>query len=370
LALGIKEPVEMITLEDVAAAAGVSVSTASRALSGSSRISRQTILKVQGAAEQLRYRPNSLARGLKTNNSRLIGLVVHNIFNATYQRVAQVIQRRLAASNYQVILGISNDDQSQEALHLETLLDHRIDGLIIVPTGRNFRLLSQMASHGVPIVTAIRRHAQDSFESVLQADSEGAYRGTRHLLELGHRRIGIIVGLEETTSGRERLAGYNRALEEFGVTPQSSLIFSGGYRIETGVAGCEALLAARPDISALFCANHEASLGVLKVLSDRNVQVPSQLSLLCYEDSPWLNWRRPSITVVDNDPDAIGETCVDLLLRAMATQIHADGPKTGREVRIGARLLVRESTQSITPPQKGAPPTAGAISKANSPRSK
>jgi LacI family transcriptional regulator len=83
LALGIKEPVEMITLEDVAAAAGVSVSTASRALSGSSRISRQTILKVQGAAEQLRYRPNSLARGLKTNNSRLIGLVVHNIFNAT-----------------------------------------------------------------------------------------------------------------------------------------------------------------------------------------------------------------------------------------------------------------------------------------------
>jgi LacI family transcriptional regulator len=110
----------------------------------------------------------------------------------------------------------------------------------------------------------------------------GAYRGTRHLLELGHRRIGIIVGLEETTSGRERLAGYNRALGEFGLRPRSSLILRGVYRIETGVAGCEALLARRPDISALFCADHEASLGVLKVLSDRNVQVPSRLSLLRY----------------------------------------------------------------------------------------
>ena len=109
----------MITLEDVAAAAGVSVSTASRALAGNSRISRETIVKVQAAAERLHYRPNSLARGLKTNSSRLIGLVVHNIFNATYQRVAQVIQKRLAASNYQVILCISNDDQNQEALYLE-----------------------------------------------------------------------------------------------------------------------------------------------------------------------------------------------------------------------------------------------------------
>ena len=342
----------MITLEDVAAAAGVSVSTASRALAGSSRISRETILKVQAAAERLRYRPNSLARGLKTNSSRLIGLVVHNIFNATYQRVAQVIQRRLAASNYQVILCISNDDQNQEALYLETLLDHRIDGLIIVPTGRNFPLLSQVASHGVPIVTAIRRHNQDLFDAVLQGDSDGAYRGTRHLLELGHRRIGIIVGLGETTSGRERLAGYDRALVEFGIRPQTNLIHRGAYRIETGVIGCEALLAVQPSISALFCANHEASLGVLKILSDRNVKVPSQLSLLCYEDSPWLNWRRPSITIIDNDPDAIGEGCVDLLLRAMGGQTSASSQQIGRELRIGARLVVRESTQPVAVTRK------------------
>jgi LacI family transcriptional regulator len=337
----------MITLEDVALAAHVSISTASRALAGKSQISRQTILKVRRAAERLGYRPNSLARGLKTNSSRLVGLVVHNIFNATYQRVAQLIQKQLAASDYQVILCISNDDPHQEALYLNTLLDHRIDGLIIVPTGSNFDLLERMASHDIPVVTAIRRHAQDRFDAVLQADADGAYKGTRHFLEQGHRRIGIIVGLSETTSGRERLSGYHRALDEFGIKPHPELIHQGPYRVETGVAGCEALLALKSPISALFCANHEASLGVMKVLSERNVSIPSQISLICYEDSPWLSWRKPGITVIDNDPDSIGETCVDLLLRAMANQTPSGESYVGRELRIGARLIVRESSQPI-----------------------
>jgi LacI family transcriptional regulator len=337
----------MITLEDVARAAHVSISTASRALAGKSEISRQTILRVRRAAEQLGYRPNSLARGLKTNSSRLVGLVVHNIFNATYQRVAQLIQKQLTASDYRVILCISNDDPHQEALYLNTLLDHRIDGLIIVPTGSNFDLLERMASHDIPVVTAIRRHAQDRFDAVLQADADGAYKGTKHLLEQGHRRIGIIVGLSETTSGRERLSGYHRALDEFGIKSHPELVHQGPYRVETGVAGCEALLALRSPISALFCANHEASLGVMKVLSERNVSIPSQISLICYEDSPWLSWRKPAITVIDNDPDSIGETCVDLLLRAMANQTPSNESYVGRELRIGARLIVRESTQPI-----------------------
>ena len=345
----------MITLEDVALAARVSVSTASRALAGKSRISRQTTLKVQRAAERLGYRPNSLARGLKTNSSRLVGLIVHNIFNATYQRVSQLIQRRLAASDYQVILCISNDDAHQESLYLNTLLDHRIDGLIIVPTGSNFALLERVGSHGIQVVTAIRRHSQDRFDAVLQADADGAYRGTIHLLEQGHRRIGLIVGPSETTSGRERLSGYHRALAEFGVVPAADLVHQGPYKVETGVLGCEKLLTLASPVSALFCANHEASLGVLKVLSDRDVSVPSDLSLICYEDSPWLSWRKPAITVVDNDPDAIAETCVDLLLRKMGEPAAQAEAPIGRELRIGARLLIRESTRPFRAGSSDAP---------------
>lgn len=339
----------MITLEDVALAAQVSVSTASRALAGNSRISRKKILEVRRVAERLGYRPNRLARGLKTNSSRLVGLVVHNIFNATYQRVAQLIQKRLAASNYQVILCISNDDPHQEAQYLNTLLDHRIDGLIIVPTGSNFELLEQVASHGIPIVTAIRRHNQDRFDSVLQADADGAYRATKHLLDQGHRRIGLVVGLRETTSGRERLSGYQRALADFGIQPDDHLIYQGSYTVETGVAGCSALLSLQSPITALFCANHEASLGVLKVLSDRDVAMPADLSLICYEDSPWLNWRKPGITVVDNDPDAIADTCVDLLLRTMGQAAVTDATHAGRELRIGARMVIRDSTRPLNP---------------------
>jgi len=335
-----------VTLRDVARAAQVSVSTASRALAGGGLTSKGTETRLQRIASELGYRANPLARGLKTRSSRLVGLVVHNLENASFRVLAEVAHRRLRAEGYQVLLCITADDRESEAETLDTLAAQRADGLIICPTGRNGDRLAALERGGTPVACVIRRDESAELETVLAADPEGAYAGTRHLLELGHARIGLIVGRQETTSGRERLAGYRRALEEAGLPFDPALVHAGRYEPEVGTTGCAALLD-RPDRpTALFVANHESTLGVLRGLAERGLAVPEDLSLLCYEDRPGLAWQRPAVSVVDNGPEALAELAVDRLLQ----RLGGAPARPGQEVRVGARLIRRQSCRAIGAP--------------------
>ncbi|GAA5236278.1 LacI family transcriptional regulator [Verticiella sediminum] len=330
-----------LTLRDVAQAAGVSVATASRALAGSGLINQATRTHVAQVAAAIGYRANPLARALKTRKSRLIGLTVHNLENTSFRTLAAVVQQRMQALGYQVILSISSDDAAQEREILATLLDHGIDGLISVPTGANGRQMTDLEQTGIPVISAVRHIDDAHLESVLAADFEGAYAGTRHLLELGHRRIGLIVGISETTSGKERLAGYTRALSEAGVALDPALIHQGRYAPETGVEGAEAVLGATPPPTALFVANHESSVGVLRVVADKGLRVPDDLSLLFYEDTPWFQWLSPPMSVVDSGASELANLAVERLLQRL------DGAaNSGREFRIGSRLVQRASCRA------------------------
>ncbi|MBE9607327.1 LacI family DNA-binding transcriptional regulator [Acetobacteraceae bacterium H6797] len=330
------------TLRDVALAAKVAVSTASRALAGGGLTSRATEQRIQRIAAELGYRPNTLARGLKTRSSRLIGLVVHNLANASFRALAEIAQQRLRAEGYQVLLCITADEAVQEAETLNTLMDQRVDGLIICPTGDNGSLLSDLDKSGTPVIGVIRRDEEALLETVLAADPEGAFAGTRHLLALGHKRIGLIVGRQETTSGRERLAGYRRALQEAGISFDPSLVHAGRYAPETGLAGCAALLDRADPPSALFVANHESSLGVLRGLAERNLIVPDDISLLCYEDVPGFEWQRPAISVVDSGAEAMAHLATDRLLQRLR-----GSSGTSNEYRVGAKLIERQSCRQF-----------------------
>jgi len=331
-----------VTLRDVARAADVSIATASRALAGSSLINQATQKHVVQVAAAIGYRTNTVARALKTRKSRLVGLTVHNLENASFRVLASVVQARLQALGYQVILSISNDDVAQEREILQTLVDHGVDGLVAVPTGGNGAALLAMEHAGIPVVCAVRRVVGASLESILAADMEGAYAGTQHLLGLGHRRIGLIVGPGDTTSGKERLAGYTRAMQEAGLTVDPALIHRGRYLPETGVAGANALLALGVPPTALFVANHESSLGVLRVISERGLSIPSDLSLLFYEDSPWFEWQRPALSVVDSGAADMANLAVDRLMSRIGGVANS-----GREYRIGSRLLERASCAAL-----------------------
>jgi LacI family transcriptional regulator len=186
-------------------------------------------------------------------------------------------------------------------------------------------------------------------ETILQADAEGACAATRYLLEMGHRRIGCIVGRDDTTSGRERRVGYIRAYHEYGLVPDPQLIFAGPYEPETGFRGSSYLMNLSPRPTALFVANQEAAMGVIKFLSDHDTKIPDELSLICYENIPWLQWQKPAISIVDNNSQTIADLAVDGLMRRLSQVSDPLQPaEPPRNLRVEARLVLRDS---CTPPR-------------------
>lgn len=337
-----------VTLQEVAAAAGVSRSTASRALSGATAISPDTRRLVERTAGRLGYRPNRMASALRSNESRLIGLVLNNLINNSFHTIVEVVQRRSAVEGYQVLLCITDADPERERTLLHTLNDHRVDGVIVVGTGQNAALLNTARDNGTAVVDLIRSAPDSKAPAVLAADREGAQEAVKYLLNLGHRRIGFIGGPPATNSGEERFAGYIAALADVGIPLNDELIRRGPFTPEFGAAAVNALLSlpAGAGMTALFVANHEAAFGAVPTLAARKVRIPDDLSLICHEDIPWLKWWHPAVTVVDNGARNLGDLAMTILLEQLARRRSAsqvDPGQTGRTYRVGAQLILRAS---------------------------
>ncbi|MET7573204.1 LacI family DNA-binding transcriptional regulator [Streptomyces sp. NPDC005492] len=335
-----------VTLDEVAEAAGVSKSTASRVLSGSDRVSDRTQRAVMAAAERLGYRPNRIASGLRTRRSNLIGLVITNLVNASFHTITGIVQRRLDELGYQVLLCITDSDPARERRYLEMLLDHRVDGLIIVGTGENTPVVADVAAAGIPVVNLIRSPDGAPGDAVMAADREGAVLATRHLLRLGHRRIAFIGGPASVDSGRERYAGYVEALASAGLEPDPALIARGPYEVPFGAEAVMRLMGEGPRPTALYSANHEATFGALGALVQLGIRIPDELSLVCHEEAPWFPYWHPPITFVDNGARDLGELAAEQLLRRIGKHENPlEG--AGRAIRVGSKLVVRESAIAL-----------------------
>ena len=273
---------------------GVSVSTASRALSGSPRVSGQTVAKVRAAAAALGYRPNASARTLRTARSQFIGLVITNLVNTSFHIIAEVVQRELARRGYQLMLSVTAGDPVQERSALRTLVDHSAAGVIVV--GSDSEATEELRELGTPTVHLARRPRQPAGDCVLGDEIAGGRSATEYLLEAGHRRIAIIAGPREVPSGRERMQGYWLAMQAAGVPVSAELALAVALSPDAGAAAVEALLAlpARRRPTALLVANHEACYGALPALQQRSAAIPGDLSVICYEDSPLARWWHPA----------------------------------------------------------------------------
>jgi LacI family transcriptional regulator len=325
----------------VAQRSGVSVSTASRALSGSSRVSASTVAKVRAAAEALGYRPNASARALRTARSQFVGLVVTNLFNASFQTIAEVVQREFARRGYQLVLSVTAGDPAAERASLHMLADHSAAGVIVV--GSDSQATDELRELAMPTVHLARRPRDPAGDSVLGDEIVGGRSATEHLLEMGHRRIAIIAGPREVQSGRERMQGYWLAMQAAGLPVHDELTLAVPLSPEAGAHAVEALLAlpSRRRPTALLVANHEATYGALPAIREKSAAIPADLSVVCYEDSQLARWWHPAITVVDNNARQMGELAARLLLERLDSP---DGERdTCREFRVGTRLIERGS---------------------------
>jgi len=228
----------MTTIKDVAKKAEVSIATVSHVINNTRYVSPELTIKVKKAMEELRYQPNAVARSLKTEKTQTIGLIVSDISNPFFSTLVRGVEDTAMNNGHSVIVCNTDETLVKEELYVDVLIQKKIDGMIIAPTGKSDKNLEKVYQNDIPMVFIDRQIEDIEADAVLSDNFTGCYQVTRHLIELGHKRIGLILGLKRISNTQERLNGYKKALSEYGIKYDSQLI-TGGYSKNDG--GVEAV---------------------------------------------------------------------------------------------------------------------------------
>lgn len=348
-------------MQDVAEKAGVSPTTVSHVINKTRFVAEETRQRVLAAIEALDYQPSLIARGLATNSTQAVGLVVSDITNPFYSAVTLGVEHEIIRHGYHTIFCNSDEDPGRENEYLRLLLARQIDGLLIVPTGIRSEHLIRMANADVPIVL-LDRETPGLDAPVVSVDNEtGAYLATRHLIELGHRRIAVLIGVETISTQVRRLDGYRLALQEAGLAVDEALIaradsrfytnqpftfpapFEGEFQPYPPASPALLRLLHLPDPpSAIFVANYPMTLGALHAISACHLICPDDISLISFDDYDWAPFFSPPLTVVRQPTYQLGQTAAQLLLKLInGEEIESPAP-------LPVELVVRGSVKELT----------------------
>ena len=342
-----------VTLHEVAAEAGTSRSTASRALGGHGYVADHIRERVRAAADRLGYVPDVSARTLKGRASRVIGLLVSDLRNQFYAELAAGVEQTLSDAGYQVVLVDDHGDEERAADGARAFVAMRADGVLLAPVGRLATEL--LAEHGTPVVEVDRRSGVRGCDAVAIDSESGTRAAVSHLLDLGHREIAVIVDETKWATGKDRLTGYRTALREAGVRYSAKRVLDLGLGLGFGpdtakreaTAAVSALLDANPGVTALFAANNVVAELVWQVLKDRGRTVPDDYSVVSFDDQTWMHMVDPQLTAVRQPVYEMGSRAAELLLERVEPAAEGDAPKPrGRDQAhiLQPELVVRGST--------------------------
>jgi len=327
------------TIRDVAERAGVSPITVSRVINDSGYVSDETRREVEAAIEELNYVPNILARSLRSKRTHTLALVITDVTNPFWTTIARGVEDKAVENGFSVILCNTDEDPEKEQSYLEVLLQKRVDGVIIAPVTSHGANLHSLSRLGVPYVVIDRRVEGMDTDLVTGDSVGGAYELTKHLIELGHRRIGIIAGPEQVSTADDRLAGYLKALEEFDIPVDEALIKRGQFNQEAGYELTKKLLELEEWPTALFAGNNFIAIGALTALWELEVRVPDEMALVTFDEIPHLSAVYPFLTVAAQPAYDMGNIATELLLERL------DGRREeNREVVLPTRLILRQSS--------------------------
>ncbi len=332
------------TLRDVAEAAGVHAATASRALNPGTRglVNADTARRVIKVAESLGYRPNPIARGLKTSKSGTVGLVIPDLTNPLFPPIVRGIEEVLEAAGYSGLIVNTDNDTGREQSQIESLRSRQVEGLIIATARLEHPLLEQLARDGVQLVMVNRRPDGLDVSSITADDASGVRLAVDHLASLGHRRIAHLAGPENTSTGVVRARAFRGAVRDLGLDDDPSLIRACGYwSEESGAEELRALLDSGADFTAVIAGNDLVALGCYDVFAERDISCPGDISVIGFNDMPFLDKLRPPLTTVAIPHHQIGTEAGRLLLEAIA-----DPGRPARSVLLPVSLVLRGSTSA------------------------
>jgi LacI family transcriptional regulator len=335
------------TIADVARLANVSTATVSHVINETRYVSESTRQSVLDAIAHLNYRPSALAKGLASNRTRLVGVVLSDIDNPLFRSVYKRIESELSEAGYDLILANTGEDIGRQNSILETLFARQVDGLILAPNyngGGENRLLTNA---GVPVVMVDRYSDNNLLPTVTVNNEEVTYQAISHLISDGHQRIGFIGGLMDEHGGvstvAERLAGFRRAMEDNRLAvPEEHIHVRGKARQADGYQAAMRILGTGRRPSALFTTNILLLLGVLQAMQELNLRCPEDAGLFSFDHDDWTDVYVPPISLVRQPTDAIGTAAAQQLISLMSGD--AQGGQTGQV--LPCELVIRGSCSS------------------------
>jgi LacI family transcriptional regulator len=332
---------QRVTIADVAEAAGVHASTVSRALNPATRgmVREDVAARVLAIAEQLGWRPSVLAAGLRTRRSRTIGILVPDLVNPVFPPIVHAAEIRLAEAGYATLLANTDNDPAREALLVERMAAHLVDGLILASAAKGSQGLELASRWGIPTVLINRRLPGADCSTVVTDDRGGMALAVRHLLSLGHRRIAHLAGPHGVSTATDRRAGFKAALKAEGLDAAAApIVAATAYTVEAGREAMETLLR-EARFTAVAAANDMLCLGVYDALAGAGLRIPQDVSVTGFNDMPFIDRIAPPLTSLRIAHAEMGHCGAGLLLAELGT------PDTPREhIVLPAELIVRGST--------------------------
>lgn len=338
-----------VTLRDVGRRAGVSAMTVSRVINGRHGVDADTQRKVEEAIEALDYVPNRVARGLISQKTATLGLIVPDVVNPFFSPVVRGAETTARKAGYRLLLCNSEGDLRLEREYIEDLVSHRVEGLLLAPASDQSRhSVFPLLRRGFPLVLVDRSLPDLDCDLIVSDSRSGARRLVEHLIAIGHRDIAHLTDADDTSTGRERLGGYREALAAAGIPWRDDLVFRttvdriGGYRAAQQALALERLP------TAIFAVNNMTVVGAMQALRERGLVVPDDMALVCFDDVEHLAVLSPFLTVIDQPAETFGSLGAQLLLERISGKA---GPRS-RRIVLQTDLVVRSSCGART----GVPP--------------
>jgi DNA-binding LacI/PurR family transcriptional regulator len=334
-----------INIKDVAKKAGVSTATVSRVLKNFPGVREKTRRKVLNTVSELNYEVNAVARSLRQKKTNSIGIIVGNVLSQFYSVIAKSVEDTANKFGYNTILCNGDENPEKELNYLKVLKSNRVDGIILTPTGKNSEYVRHLIDSGTKVVLLDRLIEGVDCDAVLVDNASGAYKAVKHLIEQGYRKIGIVDGYLDRTTGAERLRGYLQAIEEAGIAKDDSLIKIGDFKKESGKKLAKELLEQSNRPEAIFATNIDMSMGALIAIKEMGLAIPDDIGIVCFDDSDWALILEPSITVIRQPVYQLGSMAAELLIKNIENKKDNSEHKP-TIVTLNTELIIRNSTKN------------------------
>ncbi|MFC4098928.1 LacI family DNA-binding transcriptional regulator [Paenibacillus xanthanilyticus] len=331
------------TIHDVARTAGVSISTVSRVMNAPETVTEMKRLRVQEAIDLLQYQPNGFARGLIYKKSGTLGVMIPDIENPYYAGLLRGMQDEAVRLGHSLMICNTDRDKDRLIAYIQSFYEKQVDGIIFASDALHPEYIEEMQRYRMPIVLASTNAPDYDIPSIDIDDELAAFEASAYLIDSGHVRIGMIsFPPGDTISGRPRMEGFRRALREHGLKAEEAPVAYAAHRFEDAYAATGELLAAEPELTAIFAASDEFAMGAISYLREHGRRVPDDLSVIGFDDIRMAGMFIPKLTTIAQPVYEIGVRAVRKL-HELAIGGHVEPLRE----KVPHKLVVRESSRSL-----------------------